>query len=207
MYVRNQMTKDLVTVTPESSITKTVSLFEKKGYSQIPVVIEGKLVGLITEKILREVSPSKATSLSIYEINYLLAKTKARDIMEENVITGSPNMFLEEAAMILRDKDIGSLPIIDEDMNLVGMITRTDITNAFIRLMGCDDKGTRISIEAENEPGSLADITNMIKDDNINIISVSNVIDKSGLGQIVLRLNTSEVDELVNKLNEAQFFK
>lgn len=204
MYIRNEMTKDMITVTPDTTILKTMDLFNDNSFSQFPVVQDGKLVGLITEKILMDVTPSKATTLSIYEINYLLSKTKVSDVMEKNIITATPNMLLEEAAMLLRDKKIGSLPIVEDDDKLVGIITSSDITNAFIRLMGCDDKGTRIALKAEDKLGNLANITTIIKDYNINISSISiySNEDYEAGDEIIIRLNTSEVEDVVYKLQK-----
>lgn len=206
MYVKNQMAKNVLTVTGDTPILKTLELFKESGYSQIPVINgDGKIVGLVTERILRDVTPSKATSLSIFEINYLLQKTLSGHVMQKDVITASQEILLEEAAKILRDNDIGSLPIVDENKKLVGIITRTDITNAFIRLMGLDKEGTRISIEADNHPGALHEITGIIKDLGLNINSISTYELENNLFEVIFRIKSNETDELVNKLNQVGY--
>lgn len=206
MYVKNQMSQNVLTVTTDTPILKTLELFKEFGYSQIPVVNgEGKIVGLVTERILRDVTPSKATSLSIFEINYLLQKTLSGDVMQKEVITAPQEILLEEAAKILRDNDIGSLPILDENKKLVGMITRTDITNAFIRLMGFDKEGARISIEVDDHPGALHKITGIIKELGLDINSISTYELENDLFEVVFRIKSYEIDELVNKLKEVGY--
>ncbi|GAA0181839.1 CBS and ACT domain-containing protein [Clostridium sediminicola] len=203
MYVKNEMSKNVLTVTTNTPILKTLNIFTESGYSQIPVIDENcKVVGLITERILRDVTPSKATSLSISEMNYLLQKTLSGDVMQKEVVTASQEILLEEAAKILRDNDIGSLPILDDDKKLVGMITRTDITNAFIRLMGFDKEGTRISVEADDHPGALHTITGIIKELGMDINSISTYELENNLYEVIFRIKGYEIDELVNKLNE-----
>lgn len=203
MYVKNEMSKNVLTVTVDTPILKTLNIFTESGYSQIPVVDEkDKVVGLITERILRDVTPSKATSLSISEMNYLLQKTLSGQVMQKNVVTASEEILLEEAAKILRDNDIGSLPILDDCEKLVGMITRTDITNAFIKLMGYDKEGTRISVEANDHPGVLHAITGIIKDLSLDINSISTYELESDLFEIIFRIKGYEIDKIVDRLNE-----
>lgn len=203
MYVKNEMSKNVLTVTMDTPILKTLNIFTEFGYSQIPVVDKkGKVVGLITERILRDVTPSKATSLSIAEMNYLLQKTLSGDVMQKDVITASQEILLEEAAKILRDNDIGSLPILDDDKKLVGMITRTDITNAFIRLMGYDKAGTRISVEVDDHPGALHAITGIINDLGLDINSISTYELESDLFEVIFRIKGYDIDKLVDRLNK-----
>ncbi|NLK96990.1 CBS and ACT domain-containing protein [Defluviitalea saccharophila] len=200
MYVKNRMNTNVITITEDASISKAFKLMMEHGFSQLPVVRDGILVGLVTEKVLTEVSPSKATSLSVYEINYLLSKTKVKDIMLTEVITVDPDMLIEEAAVLLRSNDIGSLPVVIENNELVGILTRTDLFDAFIEFLGANDHGTRISLEVKDELGTLADIASIIKQYGINIQHVSNYTVKEGQSEIIIRLNTTEVDDLVNSL-------
>lgn len=200
MYVKNRMNTNVITISGNVSISKAFKLMMEYGYSQLPVVEDGKLIGLVTEKVLTEVSPSKATSLSVYELNYLLSKTKVQDIMLTDVYTVSPDMLIEEAAILLRSKDIGSLPVVSENNELVGILTRTDIFDAFIEFLGANDKGTRISLEVKDELGTLADISNIIKEYGINIQHVSNYNVKEGQSEIIIRLNTTDIDNLINSL-------
>lgn len=206
MYIKNKMTTDVVTIFKEASIDLAFQTMVEKGCKQLPVVEKGMLVGCITEKLLSEVTPSKATTLSMYELNYLLSKTKVKDIMVEDMPVGSPDMLIEEAASLMKANNVDSLPITDNG-KLVGIITRTDILESFLDLTGISDPGTRLSIEAKDEPGILATITGIIKDFNVNIIHLTNYnhIGPEGQNEIVIRVATLEVGELVKSLENAGY--
>ncbi|NMA83079.1 MAG: CBS domain-containing protein [Epulopiscium sp.] len=202
MYVKDRMNRNVISVFPDASISLAFQLMKEQGYSHLPVVKNGKLVGMITENLLTEVSPSKATTLSMYELNYLLSKTKVADIMNEEVITVQPEMIIEEAATLLRDKMVDALPVIDEHSQLLGILTRTDIIDAFIKLMGINEPGTRIVLEVKDEAGALAEILGIIKSYGLSISHISsfnlNMDDENQ--EIIMRLNTLEVDDLLNTL-------
>ena len=132
MYVRSRMSKNPITITRETTIAEALDIMRNNSIRRLPVMEKDKLVGIVTERDL-EVSPSPATSLSVFEINYLLAKMKIGDVLpkRQNVITVSPDALLEEAALLMRDHKIGALPVC-EDGKLVGIITETNIFDAFI---------------------------------------------------------------------------
>ena len=195
MYVRNGMTANPFTVTPDSTIAETLELMRDKNVHRVPVVKNGRLVGIITERKLLEVSPSPATSLSIFEINYLLAKTKIGDIMTTDVITVEPDTLLEVAALQMRELDIGALPVLDGE-KLVGIITETDIFESFIEIMGFRDTGSRIAVQVdEDKPGVLAQVAQIIAGYGINITHLAVYRD-----ELIIRVNTINVDELVKNL-------
>lgn len=206
MYVRNRMVTDVVTVFPDASLSLTFQIMLEKGCSQLPVVKGSKLVGLITEQVLAGFSPSKATTLSVYEMNYVLSKTTCKEIMIplKEVITCSQDMLIEEAAIALKDQRINSMPVVDEKNTLLGIITKSDILAAFIEIIGTKDFGSRIAIEAKDELGTLADISSTIRGFNVNITHITNYFYKHDPdhGEIVIRLNTLETDDLVKHLEE-----
>lgn len=200
MYVKSRMSSNPYTVTPDATIAEALELMRQHKIRRLPVVKSGKLVGIITERALLEVSPSKATTLSVFEINYLLSKTKVSTIMTKDVITVSPDTLLEEAAVIMRDNEISALPVLEGE-KLVGIITETDIFSAFTELMGFRDKGTRISVRIEeNKPGVLAAVAKIIAEFDINITHLGVYRD-----ELIIRVNTLNVDELLNKLNESGY--
>lgn len=205
MFVSERMTKNVSTVTPEESVSKAFQVLKKKKYSQLPVVDEkGKLVGFITEKILTEVSPSKATSLSIFEINYLLSKTKVLDIMKTKIFTISPESLIEEAALIMKTNDIGSLPVVDDSNVLVGILTRVDVFSAFVDIMGVNEFGTRIALQVDDKLGTFADISHIIKEYGMNITHVNNYTVGEHV-EIILKLNTLEIDDLLKTLEKHDY--
>lgn len=204
MYVNNRMVTDVITVFPDASLSLAFQMMVEKGFSQLPVIKDKKLIGMITEQVLTQFSPSKATTLSVYELNYVLSKTTCEDIMikRKDLITCSPDMIIEEAAVLFDQNNIDYLPVVNENDVLEGILTKSDIISAFIEILGTNDFGTRIAIEAKDEIGNLADISGTIKDFHVNITHVSNYFYKNDptRGEIVIRLNTLAVDDLVAHL-------
>lgn len=200
MYVRNRMTANPYTVTPETTIADALELMREKKISRVPVLKNGKLVGIITERRLMEVSPSPATSLSIFEINYLLSKTKIEEVMTKKVITVSPDDLLEVAALLMRDHDVGGLPVLEGD-KLVGIITETDIFDAFIEIMGFRDIGSRITLHIEEDkPGVLAEVAKIIAQFEVSISHLAIFGD-----EIIIRVNTLNVENVLTGLKEKGF--
>jgi len=195
MYIRNYMTSNPYTVSPDDTISDAMQLMRTKKIGRIPVVKNSKLVGIITKGKLLEVSPSPATTLSIYEIDYLLSKTKIASIMTKDVITVAPGDLLEVAAVKMSEFDIGGLPVI-ENGKLVGIITETNLFNAFIEMMGFRDQGSRISIDIqEDKPGILSKVTGIIAGFDINISHLALF-----RNELVIRINALKTEELVNAL-------
>lgn len=202
MYIYERMTKNVCTVQPDFPVSKAFQILTEQKHSQLPVIDKNnKLIGLVTEKLLAEVNPSKATSLSVYEISYLLSKTKVKDIMKTGVFKINQNKLIEDAALIMKENLIGSLPVVDDDNNLVGIVTRVDIFKAFIEIMGVKDQGTRIAIQTHDNIGTLADIANIIKDFNINIKHISNFNDTEH-SEIIIKLSSLDVEPLLYELKK-----
>ncbi|ATW26245.1 CBS and ACT domain-containing protein [Candidatus Formimonas warabiya] len=202
MHVRSKMTKEPVTITRQTTIADALELMRKHNIRRLPVMENNKLVGIVTDRDISEVSPSPATTLSVFEINYLLAKMKIKDVLPKNqkVVTISPDAYVEEAAIIMREHKIGALPVI-ENNKLVGIITETNIFDAFIELLGVKEQGSRITIEVEDKPGVLADVTQIIKNDGANISRVA-VFREDGKTFIAIRLNTFYGEPIIATLEK-----
>lgn len=205
MYVRERMTTNPVCVEPDIPVSKAFMLMTETKHSQLPVVDnENKLIGLVTEKLLAEVNPSKATSLSVYEINYLLSKTKVKDIMKTGIFFINQNALIEDAALIMKENRIGSLPVVDDNNYVVGIVTRVDIFKAFIDIMGVKATGTRIAMKTQDNVGVVADIAGIIKKHNINIRNISN-FNQNGNVELVIKVRSLETDALVWDLEKAGY--
>ncbi len=200
MYVKSRMTKNPYTIEVSASISDAVALFREKGLKRLPVLDGEKVVGILTLGDIQKVSPTKATSLSIFEINYLLTKLTVKDAMSKNVITIEADSLLEEAAVIMREKRIGTLPVV-RDGKLVGIITESDIFDAFIDLLGFKDKGSRITVEAKDVPGAMADIAEIFESLNVNITHIA-VFGGEGFRDVVVRSETIDTSDIEKKLNE-----
>lgn len=199
MYVHERMTRRPTVVLPDYSVAKAFQLMKEGRYSQLPVVdSNNKLVGLVTEKLLAEVNPSSATSLSVYEINYLLSKTKVKDIMKTGIFKIDKNALLEDAALVMKENRISSLPVTDGEY-LVGIITRTDIFRAFLDIMGVKADGTRIAISAVDKTGVFAEITQIFASYGIDIRNISN-INENGKLEMVVKVRSFDVTKAVEDI-------
>lgn len=201
MYVSQFMTSQVFTVSPEDNIADTMALMREKKINRLPVVEKGKLVGIVTDGDLREVSPSPATTLSIFELNYLVAKTPIRDVAVKKVITCTPDTKIEDAALLMREHGIGALPVLDQG-KLVGIITGTDIFDAFLDVMGFRSPGQRFVIETKDEVGVMVDFASIMKEHDVNIASLAVYHLRNNKVQILARLNGDRVKEVKDSLLE-----
>jgi acetoin utilization protein AcuB len=190
MLVRKKMKKDLITITKDDRMTTARKILREKNIRHLPVVDGKKLIGLVSNMDIRKAEASPATSLEIRELHYLLDKLTVGEIMTRNVITISPDISVEEATTLLHDNKIGCLPVV-EDGNLVGILTENDVMEILIEVMGMKEKGSRIEILVEDKPGALADMTRIIKEHNVNIISVvTDTAEEIGKRLVVFKLKT-----------------
>ena len=174
MYVKDHMTKNPHTVTKDTVISKAVEIMGKNNFHRLPVVDEdGRLVGLVTQGMVEESSGAQVTSLSIFELNYLLSKRKVSDIMIRDVHTTTQDVFLEEAAKIMIDNDISVLPVIDEQKKVIGIITEKDMFQAFVDLLGYGVVGTRFVIRCIDQPGYFQGIVKLFADNFANVESLA----------------------------------
>jgi len=170
MLVGERMSRPVITVSPEAPINDMLAMFRSEHIRRAPVIKSGKLVGIVTENDLLHASPSKLTTLSVWEMHYLISKIKIKDIMTKKVTTVSRDTPIEEAARIMADKKLGGLPVMD-NKKVVGMITETDLFKVFLELMGARDKGIRVTASVASKPGQLARITKAIAQAGGNFIS------------------------------------
>lgn len=201
MYVRQFMTSQVFTVTPDESIADTLALMREKKIDRLPVLEKGKLVGFVTDGDLREVSPSPATTLSIFELNYLIAKTPIREVAVKKVVTCHPDTQIEDAALLMREHKIGGLPVLDEG-KLVGIITGYDILDAFLDIMGSRSPGERVVIEAKDKTGVLLDIATTIKQFEVDVTSFAFYHKKDNQIQFLVHLRGEQVAEVKVSLEE-----
>jgi acetoin utilization protein AcuB len=162
MLVRDRMTLNPVTITPETSVTDALRLMSEKKIRRLPVVDgQGNLVGIVSDRDLLLASPSPATSLAIWEIHELLAKLTVEKMMTREVITVPEDTPLEEAARIMADSRIGGLPVM-RDRVLVGIISESDLFKTLLQLLGGRRPGVRITVSTSGAKGTLAAITGAI---------------------------------------------
>jgi len=204
MFVKNKMTTNPFTISPEQTVPDAHEIMIKHGIKRLPVVKNGKLVGVVSKSDIDRYSPSKATTLSMGEITYLLSKTKIKHIMTKNPVTISSNALLEEAATLMRDQRVGFLPVVD-DGKLVGIITESDIFDSFIELLGFREPGTRLTIEVEDEPGIMSQITSIFKEHGANITRVAVYRGATGKSSIVIGINSLNTEDIEKSLRDHGF--
>lgn len=171
MLVRERMTANPVVVHPDTSFEDALQLLRDKKIRRLPVVDKnGDLLGIVVEKDLLYASPSPATSLSVFEVHYLLSKLQVKDVMTKRVITVGEDCPLEEAARIMVDHKIGSLPIV-RGKQVVGIVTETDVFRTMAEALGGRAKGLRVTLRVPDVKGELAMITNKVAELGGNFVS------------------------------------
>ncbi len=191
MIVAKRMMRNPVSVDENESMKKAMDLLRERDIRHLPVLKDGeKLVGIVTERDIKQASPSPATALEIREIYYLLDKVKVKQIMTRRPYTISSTAPIEEAALIMREKKIGCLPVVDAG-KLVGILTETDLLDAFIESMGVSGPGYRMEIVLPNRPGMLFEVLKLMKDFDANVVSVATAPhDDTDRKILILRIET-----------------
>ena len=179
MAVKDFMTRKVVYISPNTTIAHAADMMREQKLHRLPVIENDQLVGLVTEGTIAEASPSKATSLSIYEMNYLLNKTKVGDVMILDVVTISQFASLEDATYLMLKNKIGILPVVDNEQ-LYGVITDRDIFKAFLEVSGYGEEGVRLRFVTENKVGVLEQIIRLLVEENLNISNTVNIPRKDG---------------------------
>lgn len=204
MYVKDNMIASPITIGPSASVSEAVDLMSENDLHRLPVVDnQGKLVGLVTESVITSNTPNNASTLSVFELNYLLNKLKISDIMIKNVITIDKDALLEQAATVLRKNDIGCLPVVEDDNKLIGIITHNDVFTAFIDLLGYNQNGMRYVISIpEDKPGIIEDIAHILFEEGISISNIAVYNNTRGIELVVI---TYGYDDASNKLKKAGY--
>jgi acetoin utilization protein AcuB len=170
MLVGERMSQPVISIPPDMPIVDALNLMKRERIRRTPVVKDGQLVGIVSDKDLLNASPSPATSLSVWEMNYLLSKITVRDVMTRKVLTVNEDTPIEQAARIMADNKIGGLPVMRGE-RIVGIITETDLFKILLELMGAREMGVRVTVTVHDEPGQLARLTQAITSAGGNFIA------------------------------------
>lgn len=170
MLVKERMSHPVIAIKPDVPIMEAMNLMKEEHIRRLPVVKDNKLVGIVSEKDLLNASPSDATSLSVWEINYLLSQIKVGDVMTKSVFTVAEDTPIEEAARFMVDNKIGGLPVM-RDGRVVGLITETDLFKVLLELMGARESGVRVTALVPEKFGELAALTKAVADAGGNFIA------------------------------------
>lgn len=202
MFVQNRMSSPAVTVSPDTPFQEALRLMREHKFRRLPVVnAEKKLVGIVSERDLLHAAPSPATSLSVWEMNYLLSKLKVEQLMVGRVVTVAPSTPLEEAAQLMVENKIGGLPVVDAGRHVLGVITETDIFKAFVEMLGSGRSGVRLTLQVYGGVGTLAKLTTAIAELGGNIISVGTFnVDLDGTASLLIKVIGVRQEQLVETL-------
>jgi len=193
MIVKNWMSKKVITIEPDESLSEAINILKRNNIRRLPVVKNGKLIGIVTDRDLKEASPSKVTSLDIWELHYLMSKIKVKSVMTKNVLTVSPDSTVEHAAILMHDNKIGGLPVMDKK-ELVGIITEQDIFGALITITGARRPSYRFSIIINDKPGSIKEICDLMREFEFKCISILTTYEnlRKGKRKIILRFQADK---------------
>jgi len=163
MLVGERMSKPVITIPPETPIAEALNMMKTEHVRRFPVIKDGKLLGIVSDKDLLNASPSPVTTLSIWEMNYLLNKITVSEVMVKNVLTVTEDTPIEQAARMMADNKIGGLPVM-RDGGVVGIITETDLFKMFLELLGAREMGIRVTTLVLDRPGELAKLTKAVSE-------------------------------------------
>jgi acetoin utilization protein AcuB len=201
MKVRDFMKTDVISIETKTSIMEAQNIMWKKNIKRLPVMKKGKLIGLVTKHMLLEASPSSATSLSVFELNYLLSKMTVDDIMVKDPITIHPDDPVEAAIWLGKKHGIATFPVV-EDSKLLGIITEHDIAGVLSEVLGVESEGTRLTVKGlGSKLGELQEIIGVLDDHATPLLSIVTIPrKKKGDWIIVLRVLSSEAEGIVKDL-------
>ncbi|MGA7105378.1 MAG: CBS and ACT domain-containing protein [Candidatus Deferrimicrobiaceae bacterium] len=206
MIVAKRMMRNPLFLDEDDSMKMAMDMLKDREIRHLPVLKRGnKLVGILTETDIKQASPSPATALEIREVYHLLDKIKVKQIMTKRPYTISPTAPIEEAAVVMREKKIGCLPVVEEG-RLVGILTETDILDAFIESMGVRGPGYRIELALPNMGGVLFEVVKLLKDFDANIVSMATTShDEPGRKSLILRIETNNYKVLKTALRKSGY--
>ena len=171
MIIERRMTRNPVTASPEMSVAEASALMKREKVHRLPVLDKDrKLVGIISEKDILYASPSPVSTLSIHEMAYLLSQLTVKKLMTRDVVTITKDTTVEEAARLMVDQDLSSLPVL-EDGKLIGIVSKSDLFKILLELFGARHYGVRMSFLVEDKPGAIAEISSILSSNGVDIIA------------------------------------
>lgn len=206
MLVSNWMNKSVIAVDANDSMSDAMKLLKENDINMLPVMSKGNLVGIVTDRDVKRSSASDATTLEIHELLYLISKIKIKDIMTKDPITVPSDYTIEETAEMLLENNISGVPVVDKK-KVVGVITQTDIFRALISLTGVGKKGIQFACEVEDRPGSIKDLTDIIRKYGGRMVSILSSYENvaEGYRKVYIRdygIERKKLKQLKNELKE-----
>ena len=207
MLVRNWMSKSVITVEETDSMHNAMKLLKEHDIRMLPVMRDGKLVGIVTDRDLKRASASDATTLEVHELIFLISQIKVKSIMTKDPITVPFDYTVEETAEILLRNKISGAPVVDHGGQVVGTITQTDLFNALISLTGVGKRGIQFALQIEDRPGSIKEVADIIRKYGGRMVSILSTYERvpEGYRKVYIRnygIERSKLPQLKEELKD-----
>ena len=199
MLVEDVMRRDVVTASPKTTLPAALALVQQRGIRHLPVVEDGSLVGIVSDRDLKRAMASPATSLERHELAYLLDRLTLAEFMTCAVMTVAPSFPVEEAARLMVREKISALPV-TEAGRLVGIVTETDVLDLFVKAMGAGEPSSRIDVVLKEPSASMAEVVRAIEDVEAVISSVVTLPGRAGRREVVVRVKTINPGPAIGRL-------
>lgn len=196
MLVKDWMSKEVITVKVNDTLQQAINLMMDHQISTLPVVEDGKLVGIVTDRDVKRASPSSATLLDIQQALYHLSRLEVGAIMTAHPITVRPDLTIEEVAEIMLERRISGLPIVDDKGEIKGIITKSDLFKAMLSLSGLVKRGLMFGFLIENRPGSIRDLADVARKYKARILSILSSYDRAPEGYRYAYIRLFDIDRL-----------
>ena len=202
MLVKKWMSKNVITVDENEAMSNAAKLMKENSIRMLPVLKKDKLTGVITDRDLKRASASDATTLEVHELLFLLSNIKVKSIMTKNPITVSPELTVEETAEILLENKISGAPVVDDKGKVVGVITQVDVFKVLISLTGVGKRGIQFAFQVEDRPGSIREVTDVIRNHGGRMASILSSYDNAPEGYRKVYIRMFDIDR--HKLQNLQ---
>jgi len=199
MLVEDVMQPEVITISPKTSLPEAMRLVRQRGIRHLPVVDNGRLVGIVSDRDLKRAMASPATSLERHELTYLLDALEVAEIMTRAVITVGRTFPIEEAARLMVTSKVSALPV-TEVGRLVGIVTETDVLELFVKAMGAGEPSSRIDVRPADGEAGLADVVHAVEEAGVGISSIMTLGDRAGRRDVVVRVKTIDPRPAIERL-------
>lgn len=195
MPVQDYMSKDLITIDEDASIMRASKLMKQNSIRHLPVLRKGRLVGIVSDRELKEATPSKATTLDIHEMYHLLDQIKVKSLMPKQLYTITPGETVEKAAAVMLKQYISALPVVDAHGALVGIITKGDVFKAFVAVSGINTAALAMGFELPDQPGTVKRVTDVIRAHGGRIASILTAVELTSEGFLQVFIRARDVKD------------
>jgi acetoin utilization protein AcuB len=202
MLIKDWMATKILTIDENTSVMRATRMMKENKVRRLPVLSHGKLVGMITDRDLKEASPAKTNSLDIHELHYLLAEMRVKDVMTPKLVSLDYKETLEKAAIIMLENKISGLPIMDEDENLIGLLSETDVMRGFIHATGIADGTIHYILDVPDKAGATTRVIDICREHGARVISILTSYEDAGEGMKRVALRIACPEDQVVSLNK-----